>query len=166
LVPLFQLPRRSYPEQWRVRQVDGASQWDAFLATCIPQEVQAPHQESKQNPPRRIPILYVPLRSFGCLRDPFPSGGYNNLLHFVHKLLHPTCRGQESCRSFTNCLRTVAKRENLVIRCLDQFAPSQVVLFPSAARRGRLPASVATQNMSRSASAVPLQIEGALHAQR
>jgi hypothetical protein len=58
--------------------------------------VQAQQSEANQTSQRRIPILYVPLRSFGCPGDLFPSAEYNNLLHFVHKLLHPACRRQES----------------------------------------------------------------------
>jgi hypothetical protein len=58
------------------------------LEGCIPQEVQTQQPESRQNAQRRIPTLYDPLSIFRCLGSVFPSGEYNNLLHFVNKLLH------------------------------------------------------------------------------
>jgi hypothetical protein len=41
----------------------------------------------------------------------FPSAEYNNLLHFVHKLLHRALTTPKSCTLFTNCLQTVAQGE-------------------------------------------------------
>ena len=64
-------------------------EWDAFCLKCIPQEVQAQQPEINQNAQQRIPILYVPLRIFGCLGAVLEGVQCNNLLHFVHKLLHP-----------------------------------------------------------------------------
>ena len=68
--------------------------------------------ETNQNTQERIPILYVPLRNFGCLGDLFQRSEYHNLLHFVRKLLHPDLTALKSCTSFTNGLQTVAYREN------------------------------------------------------
>jgi len=124
------------PRDKENRKIAGASPVGCIFAKRIPRQLQVQQTETNENAQRRIPILYVPLSIFGCLGDPFRSCGYNNLLHFVHKLLHSTPTAPKSCTSFTNCLQTVAKRENLLIRCLDRLAPFPVVLFPALAGEG------------------------------
>jgi hypothetical protein len=49
------------------REIDGASPRGCIYSKCIPREVQAQQAETNQNAQQRIPILYVPLRIFGCL---------------------------------------------------------------------------------------------------
>jgi hypothetical protein len=104
---------------------------------------------TNKSQPTRQTFLYVPLRSFGCPGDPFSSGGYNNLLHFVHKLLHPTPTAPKSCTLFTKCLQTVAHRRKTEFDRPDPFSPfpyqvreqmqapqcSAVVLFPRCQAR-------------------------------
>src|SRR5450432_2777778 len=72
------------------REIDGASPRGCIFSKCIPREVQAQQGETNQNTPRRIPILYVPLRIFGCLGAVLEGVHCNNLMHFVHKLMHPS----------------------------------------------------------------------------
>jgi hypothetical protein len=79
--------------------------------------VQAQQPETKQKCAERIPILYVPLSIVRCLGALFPSAEYHNLLHFVHKLLHPALTASKSCLLFTNRLQTVADRKKLKIQC-------------------------------------------------
>jgi hypothetical protein len=83
-----------------------------IFTKCIPRQVQAQQPETKQQCVERIPILYVPLRDFGCLGDLFERSEYHNLLHFVRKPLHSALTALKSCTSFTNGLQTVAYREN------------------------------------------------------
>jgi hypothetical protein len=79
--------------------------------------VQAQQPETKQKCAERIRILYVPLSIVRCLGALFPSAEYHNLLHFVHKLLHPALTASKSCLLFTNRLQTVADRKKLKIQC-------------------------------------------------
>jgi hypothetical protein len=88
-----------------------------IFAKRIPRQVQAQQPETKQQCAERIPLLYVPLSIFRCLGAPFPSAEYHNLLHFVHKLLHPVLTASKSCTLFTNRLQTVADRKKLKIQC-------------------------------------------------
>lgn len=94
------------------------------FARRIPQQVPAEQPETNDRCAERIPILYVPLRSFGCLGAPFPKREYHNLLHFVHKLLHPAFGVQKGCTLFTNRLQTVAHRENLK-NSISRSAPAR-----------------------------------------
>src|SRR5580658_11136664 len=72
---------------------------------------------TRKHQAKRQTILYVPLSVFGCLGGLFRSAEYNNLLHFVHKLLHPALTAPESCTLFTNSSQTVAHRKKLEIQC-------------------------------------------------
>jgi hypothetical protein len=83
-----------------------------IFAKRIPRQAQEEKLVTNQKCADRIPLLYVPLRTFGCLVDLFERSEYHNLLHFVRKLLHPALTALKSCTSFTNGLQTVAYREN------------------------------------------------------
>jgi hypothetical protein len=78
-----------------------------------------PHiNQVRENTKRSVrQSLYVPLSAFGCLGGVFRSAEYNNLFHFVHKLLHPAMTAPESCTLFTNSSQTVAHRKKVEIQC-------------------------------------------------
>jgi hypothetical protein len=56
-------------------------------------------------------------------------------------------------------LQSVSKHENQPIQSADRFALFPVVLSPALQAGAGVPSVATTKNMSRSASAIPLQIE-------
>jgi hypothetical protein len=84
---------------------------DAFFSKCIPREVPTQQAETHQKAQQRIPLLYVPLRIFGCLGAVLEGCTVTicctlftncctphanpKLMHFVNKLFANCCTPQK-----------------------------------------------------------------------